>query len=113
MRDKKLASKLIHDGLFTMMTLLAIMGLLTGAVLGFRFKVSILVPAIAVGAAVTFVVGMANSDSPWLTMLAMALAVTSLQIGYLGGTAIRFIFKGPGLGIDSTGHIMVVQRPAA
>ena len=113
MHNEKLSSKLIHCGFFLMMMMLAMTGLLTGAMLGFRFKVSVLIPAIPVGAAVIFVVGVANSDSAWLTMLAMALAVTSLQIGYLGGTAIRFISKAPGLGIDTTARNMVAQRPAA
>jgi hypothetical protein len=72
-----------------MMTL-AMMALLIGALLGLRFKVFILVPAVAISSVTILGVGVARSDSIWLTLLAAALTVTALQVGYLSGASSIF-----------------------
>ena len=71
------------------MVVLGIIATLVGAVLGTRFKVLILVPAITL-AMVTVAVtgGMASLSLVWMA-LAFALASTGLQVGYLGGIATR------------------------
>jgi hypothetical protein len=71
------------------MVTLAIAAIIIGALLGQRFKVLVLVPAIAVGSATTFGVGMAHDDSLCSVLLAMVLAISALQMGYLGGVVIR------------------------
>jgi len=75
-----------------MLTLLTfvLISLLVGMVLGQRFKVLVLVPAIAVWLPVAIGVGIAHSEELGPTVLLAALAVASLQIGYLVGVGIRY-----------------------
>jgi hypothetical protein len=68
----------------------ALMSLLAGMVLGQRFKVLAVVPAMAVSSLVAIGFGMAHSEGLGGTVLLAALAVASLQIGYLAGVAIRY-----------------------
>jgi hypothetical protein len=73
------------------MTMFMISGTLLGAVLGLRFKVLVLLPAIIIGtvslAAVAFLHGNAVSTTAF-AMMAWALA---LQFGYLTGLFTRFV----------------------
>lgn len=92
--------------------ILAIAAIIIGALLGQRFKVFILVPAIAIGSAATFGIGMAHSNSLWSIALAMVLVISALQMGYLGGIVIRFVSAGAQVGKDSHGMIATLQRPA-
>jgi hypothetical protein len=71
-----------------------ILSTLTGAVLGLRFKVLILVPAIVLVAAVTLGVGITHGDGLGSLLLAMLLAITGLQMGYFGGTVTRLVIRG-------------------
>jgi hypothetical protein len=71
------------------MMMLAAIAVLTGVVLGLRFNIIILFPAIIFGSAVTFAIGMASGNNQWTILLAMAVAITMLQMGYLGGAFIR------------------------
>jgi|HubBroStandDraft_3_1064219.scaffolds.fasta_scaffold64624_2 hypothetical protein len=68
----------------------ALISLLAGMVLGQRFKVLAVVPAIAAWLLVAIGFGIAHSEGLGLTVLLAALAVASLQIGYLVGVAIRY-----------------------
>jgi hypothetical protein len=68
----------------------ALISLLAGMVLGQRFKVLAVVPAMAVSSLVAIGFGMARSEGLGGTVLLAALAVASLQIGYLAGVAIRY-----------------------
>jgi len=68
--------------------MLLVVIMLAGALLGLRFKVLVLVPAIIIGSAATFWYGIAHQDSLWCTSLMTALAITVLQLGYLGGAII-------------------------
>ena len=70
------------------MATFAILSFLLGAVLGHRFKVLVLVPAIAIGVVVTIGLGIARADDVWLIGLTGALISVSIQIGYLFGAAI-------------------------
>jgi hypothetical protein len=67
-----------------------LISLLAGMVLGQRFKVLAVVPAIAAWLLVAIGYGMAHSEGLGSTVLLAALAVASLQIGYLAGVAIRY-----------------------
>jgi hypothetical protein len=71
------------------MTVLAILAMLSGVVLGLRFRVLVLLPAICVLTLVTLGAGIANSSSAGNLLLAVVVAVAALQIGYLGGAVIR------------------------
>ena len=64
--------------------------LLVGMVLGQRFKVLALAPAIAVSLVVAIGIGIAHSGELARAVLLAAVAVASLQIGYLAGVAIRY-----------------------
>jgi hypothetical protein len=64
---------------------------LIGALLGLRFKVLILAPAIVLGSAITFAIGVEHYNSVWLDLFAMALVATALQMGFLSGAAIWFL----------------------
>jgi hypothetical protein len=95
-----------------MMTMFAMTAVLIGALLGQRFKVLILVPAIVVGLATVLGFGMAQNGNLWSTLTVMALTITALQLGYLGGAVIRFVVAGARVGRDSPGTIAVAQRSA-
>jgi hypothetical protein len=69
--------------------MLAIIFALTGAALGLRFKVLVLVPASGFAAASPILTHFAYSYSLRMQALAMITAVMALQIGYLLGIAIR------------------------
>jgi hypothetical protein len=68
------------------MAIYAILSLLLGAMLGHRFKVLILAPAIAVAAGVTIAIGIARVEDVWLIGLTVILVTVCLQIEYLCGT---------------------------
>ena len=95
-----------------MMIMFTAAAFLIGATLGFRFKVLILVPAIAIGSAATLGAGMANDNGAWPILLALVLVITALQIGYFGGVLIRSVSAEPGARKDSPGMAAAVQRSA-
>jgi hypothetical protein len=72
------------------MTLL-IISLLMGMVLGQRFKVLVLVPAMVFVLLVAIGEGTARAEGLWPTALLAMVAIASLQIGYLAGTGIRYL----------------------
>ena len=63
-----------------------VVAMLSGAVLGLRYKVLILAPAITF--ALVFVVGFAREAGIWWIALDMVVVTTALQLGYLGGSAL-------------------------
>ena len=71
------------------MSLLIVLVFLIGAVLGMRFKVFILVPAIGSTLAAIVAGGVAYGTNVPVILATAVLAATSLQIGYLGGLATR------------------------
>jgi hypothetical protein len=73
-----------------MMTLI-LFSLLAGLVLGQRFKVLVLVPAIMLALLAGVGSGVARADGIWWTALTAVAAGTALQIGYLIGLVIRHI----------------------
>jgi hypothetical protein len=68
----------------------ALIGLLAGMVLGQRFKVLALVPAIVVSLPMAIGVGVARYGELGPTLLLAALAIAGLQVGYLLGIGIRY-----------------------
>jgi hypothetical protein len=73
------------------MLVFVVISLLIGMVLGQRFKVLVLVPAIGLALIVTTVAGIARADSVWLIVVMTVAVTSSLQIGYLAGTGIRHL----------------------
>jgi predicted Na+-dependent transporter len=70
--------------------ILAIFSLLAGLALGQRFKVFVLVPAIALVLLVAISTSIAFAQGLWSATEVAVVSVVNLQIGYLAGTAIRW-----------------------
>jgi len=62
---------------------------LVGCGLGLRFKVLILVPAVASAMLGAAVAGIARGDEYWSVVVAMILFGTAVQFGYLAGIIAR------------------------
>jgi predicted Na+-dependent transporter len=63
----------------------AIICTVVGIALGLRFKVLVLVPAIALAVIFALIVGVARGDSFWSIVLVMVIVGTAIQLGYLVG----------------------------
>jgi hypothetical protein len=72
---------------------LAVISAIAGAVLGLRFKVLILVPAVMFAVMFAAVVGIARTDSVLSVVLLMAAVGTAVQLGYLAGIAVRAVIE--------------------
>ena len=93
-----------------MMTMLVMTAVLIGAMLGLRFKVFILVPAISISSVAIFGIGIAHGSGIWSVLLAAFLAITALQIGYLAGATVHFGITRARVRKDASGIIAVPQR---
>jgi hypothetical protein len=71
-----------------MLTLITVVAILGGAVLGLRYKVLILAPAITFALVFVAGVGLAREAGIWWIALDMVVVTTALQLGYLGGSAL-------------------------
>jgi hypothetical protein len=69
------------------MAIFLITGAIVGIILGLRFKVLVLVPAILLA---TIVIVLSGSDHKLLTLVG---TVTSLQMGYIAGSILRFLAR--------------------
>jgi hypothetical protein len=63
----------------------SIIGVVVGITLGLRFKVLVLVPAIALAVILMLIVGLADGDSFWSILLAILILSIFIQLGYLVG----------------------------
>ena len=72
------------------MPMLTLLVFLTGAVLGLRFKVLILAPAMGLAILAVIATGMACGYSLPALLIAGVLALVCLQFGYLGGVLTRY-----------------------
>lgn len=73
-----------------MMTL-SMISFLVGAALGQRFKVMVLMPAMAIVLVLAAGTGVTHAQTAWSIVLTTAIAATCLQIGYLIGIFIRHV----------------------
>jgi len=67
--------------------------LVIGGVLGFRYKVLILIPAIILTAIGTYSIEIAQQQDAWSSALTTIAAMIAIQIGYLGGIAACVLAK--------------------
>ncbi|HVX77234.1 MAG TPA: hypothetical protein VHB49_13980 [Bradyrhizobium sp.] len=67
------------------MAMIALCSSLIGAVLGTRFRVQVLFPAIAFGLLIVAIMAVLKGSSVWSAITAEFVCAVSLQIGYLGG----------------------------
>ena len=94
------------------MIMLAITAMLIGALLGLVFTVIVLFPAVIIGSAATFAIGIVLSDSLLAIILRIVIAITMLQVGYLGGAFIRLGIAGHASKRIRSKIIAVEQRSA-
>jgi hypothetical protein len=96
------------------MLILTIVSVLTGAVLGLRFKVLVLAPVTGLLILCVPIVGLAYSLSIATIALTLGLAIAWLQLGYLGGIGARHIMVMSRAGrIRTRGPHRAATRPAA
>ena len=74
----------------------SMVSLLVGAVLGQRFQVIVLVPAVAIALVLAIGTGVTHGDTGWSIVLMGAAAATSVQIGYLIGIGIFHVLAAAG-----------------
>jgi hypothetical protein len=60
---------------------LAIIGVVVGIVLGLRYKILILVPAVLFAMIFATAIGVGRADSFWSIVLTMAVLVIAVQLG--------------------------------
>jgi hypothetical protein len=72
---------------------LAIICALVGIALGLRYKVVILISAVALAMMFALLVGIAEGDHFWSIVLNIATSGTGIQLGYLLGILIGAIIK--------------------
>jgi len=68
---------------------LTIISVLAGIALGLRYKVLILVPAVAVAMLFAIIIGVAHAYRFWSIVPAMVIVGTAVQFGYLAGIVMR------------------------
>jgi hypothetical protein len=71
------------------MTVLFVIAMFMGTILGLHFKVLILVPTLGAVAVGIVVIGLADGFSLRDTALAGFFTITALQFGFLGGSALN------------------------
>jgi uncharacterized protein YqgC (DUF456 family) len=89
--------------------MLLLLALLTGAVLGMRFKVFVLIPAIGLIVPAIVAAEMIRDKSVASLAVTAVLAGTFLQIGYLVGAVTRYITAAARAG-RRHGTVMRLQR---
>jgi hypothetical protein len=67
--------------------------LVIGGVLGFRYKVLILIPAIILTAIAIYSIEIVQRQDAWSSALTTIAAMIAIQIGYLGGIAACVLAK--------------------
>ena len=72
------------------MSILILLVFLSGAVLGMKFRVFILAPAVGLSILAVCAVGHARGDAVPTLLVAATLALIAIQIGYLAGILIPY-----------------------
>jgi len=93
-----------------MMTTFTITAVIMGALLGLRFKVLILIPAIAVSSAAVVYAGLSYESSTWSILLVLVMTTAAMQVGYFAGAIIGNSLASFRKERDSSGIVEVVQR---
>lgn len=93
------------------MLMLSLICLLVGAVLGQRFKVTALIPAMALTLIAT--VGFGHAGTFWQILGAAFVATTCLEIGYVAGVGIRYLMAAARSGHANSVTASISSRRAA
>jgi hypothetical protein len=87
---------------------LAVSGLAAGAVLGTRFDVFVLFPAMLVGVPLNVGIALVQGGGLWPTLLSLVLSITGLQLGFfVGGMAMQAREQPP---LQPNGDIPTVEH---
>ena len=89
------------------MVLLSIACILTGALLGLRFRVLVLVPATAICVFLVLLVGPSSAAGSAWTVIVTVISAALLQVGYLGGVAMNFFRRRNGLA--ESNHVSSIE----
>jgi hypothetical protein len=89
--------------------LIALICLLAGLVLGQRFKVLVLFPAVGVALALAMASGALHADAFSHMALVAVASIVSLQVGYFLGLGIRSMLSGAR---DDRSHVNPLVGPA-
>lgn len=76
------------------MLVLSTVSFMVGAALAQRFKIMVLVPAVATVLTVAVGIGATNAYTAWSIVVTAVIAATSMQIGYLIGMSIHGLLAG-------------------
>jgi len=68
---------------------LAIISALAGIALGLRYKVMILIRAVALVMTFAMMIGIARGDHFWSIISTLAILGSAIQLGYLAGISVR------------------------
>jgi hypothetical protein len=85
----------IHGGTYLgragfLVMMLIVLGIILGAALGLRFTVLVLFPATLLSFALIASVAAARGYGLWPTLIAVALSITGIQVGFLGAISTRY-----------------------
>ncbi len=75
------------------MITLSMISFLVGAALGQRFKVLVLMPALAIVLVLAVATGVTHALTAWSMVLMVATTATCLQVGYFVGIGIRPVLE--------------------
>jgi hypothetical protein len=70
---------------------LAMIGVVVGIVLGLRYNILVLVPAVLFATILAIIIGIGRADSFWSIVLTTVALVAAVQLGYLAGIAIHAV----------------------
>ena len=73
--------------------MLALTGLITGVLLGLRYKVLSLVPAMITAVLIGAAIGVTGQQDLWAVSLLTVSGLAALQIGYLIGLVAQTVWK--------------------
>jgi membrane protein DedA with SNARE-associated domain len=76
---------------------LSTVSFLVGAGLAQRFKIMVLIPAVATVATLAVGIGLTNAHAAWVIVMMAAAAAISMQVGYLIGISIHDVLAAASL----------------
>ena len=92
------------------MVMIALCSSLIGATLAARFKVLVLIPAIAAGVALVIAAAILKGSTMSVAITATAVWMIFLQIGYLGGLLTRLCLEATGLAPQRSLHSTIARN---
>jgi hypothetical protein len=92
------------------MVTLAVASSLLGALLGFRFKVYILIPAIFFAVGLVIFADLERGYGGWWLAISAGIVTVGIQVGYLVGSAVPILLAPKHTDQYSPGHVPPEER---